>query len=333
MNPIGLIDLITFLTTLISLIILLVRGKNQFSKATMLSLLSVIFTILLYYLSNFLEWAEISDILVNIEDYIAILAPLLWFFFLYAFLQKSVEMELREKEKNIREAYKYTEFYKDLFTHDIRNILHSLLFANTLIEKSLHKYTDSHELQNIFNTIKENIVKGELLVSNVIKLSEVDKLPLPIKNVNLREVLQDTVNNVNSFYQHKNINIEIIADNQRYVVKANELLHNVFENILNNAINHNTNSTVEIQIKISRSEKRDLQFIRIEFLDNGIGIREERKKLIFQRMKQKSEFGMGLGLSLLKSIIKSYNGKIWVENRIEEDYSKGSNFILLIPAA
>ena len=42
---------------------------------------------------------------------------------------------------------------------------------------------------------------------------------------------------------------------------------------------------------------------------------------------------MGLGLSLVKKIIESYHGQIWVEDRFEGDYSKGSNFIVLIPEA
>lgn len=41
--------------------------------------------------------------------------------------------------------------------------------------------------------------------------------------------------------------------------------------------------------------------------------------------------GMGFGLSIVKKILKSYNGQIWVENKVEGDYTQGSNFVLLIP--
>ena len=42
---------------------------------------------------------------------------------------------------------------------------------------------------------------------------------------------------------------------------------------------------------------------------------------------------MGFGLSLVKRIILNYEGEIWVENNVKGDYTKGSNFILLIPEA
>lgn len=68
-------------------------------------------------------------------------------------------------------------------------------------------------------------------------------------------------------------------------------------------------------------------------MDNGIGIFDENKESIFQKgyKRDKKVRGMGIGLSLVKKIIKSYNGKIWVENRIKDDYEQGSNFVILIP--
>ena len=42
---------------------------------------------------------------------------------------------------------------------------------------------------------------------------------------------------------------------------------------------------------------------------------------------------MGIGLSLVKKIVDTYGGKIWVNNRIKGDYKKGSDFILLFREA
>ena len=100
-----------------------------------------------------------------------------------------------------------------------------------------------------------------------------------------------------------------------------------------NSIRHNQHDNVEIIIKISKLEENGINYYKMEFIDNGIGIQDNRKKEIFfrgpsERMKR---YGTGLGLSLVNKIIETYKGKIWVEDRVKGDYSKGSNFIILIP--
>lgn len=111
------------------------------------------------------------------------------------------------------------------------------------------------------------------------------------------------------------------------------VLLDVFENIFINSIRYNDNSVIEILIKISKLQKDGIRFLKMEFMDNGTGISDDRKKIIFQKgyKKEKQSKGMGLGLSLVKKIIESYNGQIWVEDKIEGDFTKGSNFIVLIP--
>jgi signal transduction histidine kinase len=118
-------------------------------------------------------------------------------------------------------------------------------------------------------------------------------------------------------------------------VYADNLLLDVFENILINAVRYNNRSNIEIIIDINKETKAaDKNYIKMEFRDNGVGISDYRKKSIFERGKQKSQQtkGMGLGLSLVKKIIDNYQGKIWVEDRIIGDYKQGSNFIILIPS-
>ena len=67
--------------------------------------------------------------------------------------------------------------------------------------------------------------------------------------------------------------------------------------------------------------------------DDGIGIEDSRKELIFQRAYSRKSIGsgIGLGLSLVKKIIESYKGDIWVEDKVKGDHTQGSKFIILIP--
>lgn len=111
------------------------------------------------------------------------------------------------------------------------------------------------------------------------------------------------------------------------------MLEDVFENLLINSIKHNKNLTIEITVRISKEQQNGINYIKMAFLDNAIGVDDIMKKKIFNRgyNEKKNVLGMGLGLLLVRGIIDIYNGKIWVEDRVKGDRSKGSNFVLLIP--
>jgi K+-sensing histidine kinase KdpD len=134
------------------------------------------------------------------------------------------------------------------------------------------------------------------------------------------------------------LDIKVKTTQNKRFVKGNDLLPNIFENILLNAVRHNLNEVIEILIKISKVKKDQTDCIKFEFIDNGIGIPDLLKKEIFSRKpreieKEKMTSGMGLGLILVKSILNAINGEIAVEDRIKGDYAKGSNFIIIIPEA
>ncbi|MFX1554943.1 MAG: sensor histidine kinase, partial [Promethearchaeota archaeon] len=118
-------------------------------------------------------------------------------------------------------------------------------------------------------------------------------------------------------------------------VLANDLLVDVFENILMNSIIYNKNDIVHIEVSISELNEFNKEFIKIEFKDNGIGIEDTRKKEILQEKHKKSENskGMGIGLSLAAKFINLCEGRMWIEDRIRGYSSKGSNFVILIPKA
>ena len=116
---------------------------------------------------------------------------------------------------------------------------------------------------------------------------------------------------------------------------AGDLLIDVFENVLINTIIHNKSDISKIWIELSFIKYNNEKYVKIEIKDNAVGITNERKTEIFKRThkKVKGIGGMGIGLSLVKMIITGYAGKIWVEDRIEGDYTKGSNFIILLKMA
>ncbi|TFF99602.1 MAG: HAMP domain-containing histidine kinase, partial [Promethearchaeota archaeon] len=181
--------------------------------------------------------------------------------------------------------------------------------------------------------IESQVLRGANLISNVRKLSLLDSDSIDLKEISIKEILQRLITEITQDNSNEKIQIKVIEPEGELLINANELLYDVFKNLLLNAIKYNNNQIKKIEVLISNIERLGKKYYQLEFKDNGRGIRDERKENIFQRdyFDEEKGKGIGLGLSLVKRILDTYNATIEVENRIREDYHRGSNFILKIP--
>ncbi len=247
--------------------------------------------------------------------------------------RKQAEKKLKKSKIKYKKAYNRVEFYKDLFAHDINNILQSILTGLELIKINIKDLEKEINILEDLNTIEIQIERGSRLVLNIHKFSLLEKEKFELEKINAYNILNTIIKRIKKSPHIKPLEIEIETISNQIYIQANEFLEDVFENLLINAIKHNDSKIIEILIRISKEERNNKSFIKFEFIDNGIGILDEKKEMIFLRAAEENRtyYGRGLGLSLTKKIIESYNGFIWVENRVKDDFSKGSKFILLIP--
>ncbi|HEY0090734.1 MAG TPA: PAS domain-containing protein, partial [Candidatus Lokiarchaeia archaeon] len=249
--------------------------------------------------------------------------------------RKRAEESVKESERKYREAYDKANFYKELIAHDMNNILHTIQSSVELFELFQKNPENIKYRKNVFDIISNQVFRGATLVSNIIKLSEIEETKFPTKIIEAKRILDNSIESINRSYQGLKINIKVETNLIKIYLKANELLSDLFENLLVNAVKHNENPEIEIQIKISEEILNEIRYIKFEFVDNGIGIPDEIKQELFEKSidRKRSKKGLGIGLSLVKQIISSFNGTIHIENRIKGDYKKGSDFIVLIPTA
>ncbi|MFX1365399.1 MAG: PAS domain S-box protein [Promethearchaeota archaeon] len=247
--------------------------------------------------------------------------------------RKEAEEKIKESEQKYREAYNRAELYKDLFYHDINNLLSNISIAIDLSEEYLNKSSKEENVKQFYNVIRDQFARGKRLISNVKNLSELEGYKTSLKSVNAFEILKEAIKYIHNSIHTKKVNIFVDSFDKELYINANELLLDVFENILINAVKYNENQTIEILVRISRENNLNKNFLKFEFMDNGIGITNQNKDIIFiERFnKDKGSKGMGIGLTLVKKILDNYSGEIKVEDRVKGDYTKGSNFIILIP--
>ena len=257
-------------------------------------------------------------------------------------LRKELEIRIKERtiklensEHKYRMAYNRADCYKGLFTHDISNMFHTIGNSIELCETLLKKVIENNDVYDFFEIIEQQIKRGKKLINNIRNLSEIEESEIPLEPTELFEKLRSAIQFARINFQKRDININIESETDQIYVLANDLLLDVFENILINSVLYNKNENVEIEISISRVKEDEKTYLKLEFKDNGIGINDTRKKQIFKKKIEKSigSKGMGLGLSLVARLLDLCEGKIWVEDKIKGDYTQGSNFVIQIPEA
>jgi len=280
----------------------------------------------LYNKTGDLKWVYIQSSLIKLEEKQLI-----------QFITQNIN-ELKESEKKYREAYNLVNFYKDLFTHDMNNILQSILSSAEYYYLFREDYDKLNGFGDISEVIKTHTGRGVSLINTVRKLSELDESEIILNPIGVFNVLNKSVENAKkSFYQKNKINIKTEGLSKDTKILGDELLIDVFDNILNNAVKFSDDKVKEnvIDIIISKIHVEDTNYLKFEFKDSGSGIPDDRKETLFERPyeRDRSKRGMGMGLSLVKKIVDKYDGKIWVEDRIKGNTKEGSNFVVLLKEA
>jgi signal transduction histidine kinase len=246
--------------------------------------------------------------------------------------------EFTKIQLDLKKAYDTASLYKDILAHDINNILQNLQGSLELSELTIQKLEKKQKIIEFFNIMKEQILRGKNLVSNVHKLSLIEDFEgskLEFDKVDLLRYLRDAISFIKHSFRYGKVKITTNLDEleqNRIIVHGNELFSNIFENLLLNSIQHNSHETKEMSIIISSTNYNGDEYVKIKIIDNGVGINDKMKENIFTgNLKLKKESGLGLGLSLVRKIILMFGGKIWVGNRVEDDYTKGSKFNIILP--
>ena len=178
-------------------------------------------------------------------------------------------------------------------------------------------------------SINEEVIRITKLVDELRKLAKFDKGKNNLNKeiVDLKKYIKSIAYNYEGKALEKNIIIKYKLEDIKALIDK-EKFAQVIINILANAIKYNNGNN---EIYISSFKKDDNIVISIK--DYGVGIAKSEQKNIFERFyrvdksRGANEKGMGVGLTIAKSIVNAHGGEIKVYSEI----NKGSEFIITLP--
>ena len=236
---------------------------------------------------------------------------------------------LREREKMLMEAEKETMRANLLraVSHDLRTPLTSIIGMAQTYQENYNRVSEKEKLEMV-KGIRED---ADWLLNMVENLLSVTRIRMGDTRVNtspelLEEVVAGAVQRLRKRLPQAKIHVQV-PDEVLMVSMDPVLISQVIINLLENSIYH-SGSGEPIDLTVEKKQG----YVEFHIRDFGKGIAPEHLDTIFdgggmeRNMSGDSHKGMGIGLTICKTIIAAHNGEIWALNR-----EKGAEFVFILP--
>jgi signal transduction histidine kinase len=237
--------------------------------------------------------------------------------------------ELGRKEEALRDADRRKDEFLATLAHELRNPLAPM---RTSLEILSHLDMDQPVVNRACDTMKRQLSQLTRLIDDLMDVSRItrNKLELRLSNVDLKEVIGNAIESSRPTIDAAKQKLEVSLPCEDVAFQADGVrLAQIVSNLLNNASKY-TGSKGRIWLDVA-IEKGDV-LIRVR--DNGIGLAQHDLKNVFEpfyqvsRSIERAQGGLGIGLTLVRTIVKMHGGSVGVRS---EGYGKGSEFEVRIP--
>jgi len=226
------------------------------------------------------------------------------------------------------DSRKNSELYTDVLSHDIKNFNQAILGYVELLRMK----TSQPDHLALLDKVGEQVMNTSWLASNVRTMSRMTFGDVDLMRIDVGAVLLECQKSISQYYPGRKVICKSNADKGLYYVEGDELIREVFINILTNAVKYDPHEPVEIGIDIERTSLDDKESLTISIADHGCGIPDETKPMIFDRFSKAPKKGSGMGLHIVMTLSKRYHGRVWVEDRVKGDHTQGAVFKMQLPS-
>jgi signal transduction histidine kinase len=234
--------------------------------------------------------------------------------------RRRAEDELKQKNEEL-ERFIYT------VSHDLKSPLVTISAFLGYLESDI-KSGDQVRIDKDIGYIRTASDKMSLLLSELLELSRVGRGPVHVADVRLDDIVQEALQMVAGAISERGV-VVTVAESPLVLSGVKTRLVEVWQNLIENAVKYmGDQEKPQVEIGYEQALDETVFFVR----DNGIGINTRYHENIFGLFNQLDvgSEGSGLGLALVKRIVETCNGRIWVESA---GVGHGSCFRFTLPAA
>jgi PAS domain S-box-containing protein len=244
--------------------------------------------------------------------------------------RKKFELELKGAKEKAEDLNRLKSIFLSNMSHELRTPLVGILGFAELLSDEL----DDSALKEMSESILSSGKRLMETLNYVLDLSKVEsnKLEIIYKEVNVPFLLKEVVKSFQPMAYKKGLYLRLLVEDENCTIRIDDqMFRGIINNLLNNAVKFTRSGGVSVEVYKKHNQLRS--YVVISIRDTGIGIPEDKLKIIFEEFRQISEGfdrkyeGSGLGLTITKRFVEALNGTISVKSKA----GSGSVFSVSLP--
>ena len=228
--------------------------------------------------------------------------------------------------------------FVSLVSHELRTPMTSIIgFVSLILDGKTGPINDKQRRSLV--RVQHQAERLADLINDLLDISRIEagRIQMKQEEISVSEIAEQRIEEISPQADAKSIELRLFAsESLPHTIGDQERIGQVFTNLIGNAIKF-TPESGKIAVRISANgmlSGKSHRALHIEVIDTGEGIPIEERERVFNRFHQlgnintRQEGGSGLGLSIVKSIVESHGGTVWVDDGYE---GRGSNFQFTLP--
>jgi len=246
--------------------------------------------------------------------------------------QKKFEEELKKAKQIAEESVSVKEKFMANLGHEMRTPLNGVLGMSRLLQKTQLSQTQKKYI-NVLNSTAENLL---VIINDLLDIAKIESGTLSFDKVtfDINQVADTAVQIKLLVAEEKGLILKHLIDSTSSVKVIGDpyRINQVLLNLIGNAIKFTDEGEIIVSHKIEKRNDKKV-WVKFSVKDTGIGIEEGQYSKIFNSFTQLNpqnqnvSEGIGLGLSIVKSIVEQMGGEI----KVESVFGKGSEFSVILP--